>query len=78
MRKEIEALVRVVDDLLAAAEQIAVARQDFDSLPPAATDLEMETRIRLRSAMLENHLCMLMTPITVYAVLKKLTSHEVR
>jgi hypothetical protein len=74
MKAEIEALVNVVDDLLAAAKQIAIARQEFDTLPPAATGTENETRTRLRAAMLENHLCMLMTPITVYAVLKKLAA----
>ncbi len=76
MRAEIEALVNVVDDLLAAARQIAVARQEFDTLPPATTGTESETRTRLRAAMLDNHLCMLMTPITVYAVLKKLVGRD--
>ena len=76
MRKEIEALVNVVDDLLVAAKRIAVAHHEFDSLPPATTGAERETRKRLRAAMLENHLCMLMTPITVYAVLKKLAARD--
>jgi len=76
MRAEIDALVRVIDDLMTAADQIAVARQEFEALPPTTSLSEAQTRIRLRAALLENHLCMLMTRITRYAVMKKFAARD--
>jgi hypothetical protein len=73
MSLESEALISAAEELMHAVEFIKEARKAFDDLPAAQTDREADTRGRLRAALAETHLSMLMAPITMCAVAKKLS-----
>jgi hypothetical protein len=73
MSLESEALISAAEELMHAVEYIKEARKAFDDLPAAQSDREADTRSRLRAALAETHLSMLMAPITMCNVAKKLS-----
>jgi len=72
MSKESEALIAAAAEMMYAVEYIKDARKALADLPAARDESEADAKDRLRVALAETHLSMLLAPLTMCAVAKKL------
>lgn len=70
--REIEALTSALEAVLEAIENMRETLNEFDALPPAESPGEQATRAWLRSALVKIQLEILLPPVTIYGVLKRI------
>jgi hypothetical protein len=72
MSKESDALLECAHQLLTACCHIKDAKHAESFLAPAACDAEKALRQRLKVGLAESELAMLIAPVTVFAIARKL------
>jgi hypothetical protein len=74
---ELEALTGALEGVFDALEQMRKTLAELDALPPAESVREREIRDWMKAELMKTQLEMLMPPITICGVLKKINPNQI-